>query len=306
MGEKWMKWTLLEASTKTLSKLLQKIIGKASAILPHAFLAIWIVGLVQTIAGFMMAKARKKKLLTDRASIIGSCWFGFNATACTVICFIVFMLKGDIGVNTLIITLSIIPGALIDRFFFGHHLNRREWFGVLIAILAGYSVLGWPSLSSFLTLPLWIVLSFIVMILVAINQGITQKIRKIDPFVKNFWGGFTTFLLALIALIVMKSQALIFNFSLSTQKLWWSSALIGLIIVGMWSFNLMSYKGGAHIAIKKLVMNGTYLITAMLLGIVLFNESLSLAKASGVILYLLAFILMDKGVWNSRWKKLTK
>src|SRR3989344_9632810 len=55
-------------------------------------------------------------------------------------------------------------------------------------------------------------------------------------------------------------------------------AVIGLIVVGMWAFNLLSYKGGAYIALKKLVMNGTYLITAMFCGALCFGEKITTGK----------------------------
>jgi len=186
MGEKWMKWTILEATMKTSSKIVQKTIGVVSSTFGQVAFATFVVGLVQTIAGYVMAKKYNKKIFTDKGSIAGSIWFGLNAMTMTVLCFAVFLYNGDMGVNTFIITLSIIPGALIDTLFFGHKLNRKEWAGIGIATLAGYSILGWPSLHQAMDLPSWVWLSFIVMMLGAINQGITQKIKKIDPFVKNF------------------------------------------------------------------------------------------------------------------------
>lgn len=295
----WMKWTLGEALTKTGSKLLQKVVGVSSHIVGHTFLATAIVGLVQIIGGLFMARANRAKLLTDSESIVGACLFGFFATLSTVLGFVVFMLGGDIGINTFIITLSIVPGALIDRFFFGHKLNARQWLGVLMAILAGYSVLGWPSLQEAVRLPAWVWVSLIMTMSVAINQGITQKIRKINPFVKNFWGGLTTFILALAGLVIVGGSHLLSDFSGTLPKLWLSSALVGLIVIVMWSFNLLAYKDGAQIAIKKLVMNGAYLTMAMIFGILLFSESLTAAKVVGVAGYLVGFSLLDNSTW--RW-----
>jgi len=298
MAEPWMKWTILEACTKTASKIFQKVIGRVAVSFNQTLFATFVVGLVQVIGGFIMAETKGRKILTDPVSILGSCLFGFNATVCTVVPFYIFVLDGDMGINTFIITLSIIPGALIDRIFFNYKLSGREWFGIFVAIFAGYSILGWPSPHEFLQMPLWIWLSFIVMLLVAINQGITQKIKKIDPFVKNFWGGLTTFILTFIALLSVGSLDLVVDFSPAMQKLWGASAAVGFIVICMWSYNLMSYKGGAHIAIKKLVMNGSYLIMAMIFGILIFSESLTFAKVIGVMFYLIAFSLMDKGTWE--------
>lgn len=298
IGEKWMKWTFCEASTKTASKILQKVIGNVSASLTHTFLATLIIGLVQIVAGLVMTRLQRVRLLGDRVNIIGSCLFGFFAVISTVLAFGAFYYGGDLGVNTFIITLSIIPGALIDRFFFNHKLNGREWLGVFVAVLAGYAILGWPSLAEFTKLPLWVWLSFGTMCSVAINQGITQKVKKIDPFVKNFWGGLTTVILCLVVLIVFGKTGIIFDFSGSAPKLWTVSAIIGIIVVGMWAFNLLSYKGGASIALKKLVMNGTYLITAMFCGALFFRETITSSKLLGIAFYLGAFVLMDKGTWE--------
>lgn len=298
VGERWMRWTLAEAGTKTASKILQKVIGVVSTTVAHTFFATLVVGLVQTISGLIVTRVRGTPILTDRQSIAGSCLFGFFAVISTVLSFSVFLFGGDIGVNVFIITLSIIPGALIDRFFFGKKLSWREWLGVLVAILAGYSVLGWPSLSGVLALPLWVWLSFGVMCSVAINQGITQKVKKVDPFVKNFWGGLTTLVLCMIGVVALGSAKLFTDFSRPMQNLWLAAAIGGVIIVGMWSFNLMSYKAGASIALKKLVMNGAYLITAMFAGVLLFKESFTIGKMVGIGLFTCSFILMDKGTWE--------
>lgn len=298
IGEKWMKWTFAEAGTKTASKMLQKVIGSVSATFGHVFFATLAVGMVQVMAGSVMAARRGKKLLTDWKSISGSCLFGLFAALSTVLSFAVFASGGDIGVNTFIITMSIVPGALIDRFCFGYKLNWRQWVGVLLAILAGYSVLGWPPLAQLLALPLWVWLSLIIMCSVAINQGITQKIKGIDPYVKNFWGGLTTLVLAFAGTAVLGSLKLFADHSKPMQYLWLASLIGGLIVVAMWNFNLLSYKGGASIALKKLVMNGTYLISAMLLSALIFGESLTVGKLSGIAIYFAAFALMDEGTWK--------
>jgi len=215
-----MKWTLCEAGTKTSSKILQKVVGNVCVSLAHTFLATIIVGLVQIVAGLIVARLQKVRLLGNRFNIVGSCLFGFFAVISTVLAFGAFFYGGDMGVNTFIITLSIVPGALIDRFFFNHKLNGREWLGVCIAILAGYAIIGWPSLAEFAKLPLWVWLSFGTMMSVAINQGITQKIKKVDPFVKNFWGGLTTVIFCFVVLVVLGKTGIVFDFSGSAPKLW--------------------------------------------------------------------------------------
>ena len=294
MKNKWMKWTFLEALMKTISKVFQKIIGKLSHTFGHVLFATLIVGLVQIIGGYLMAKSKKVSIFTDIGSIARSCWFGFNACLCTIIPFYIFALGGDISINTFIITLSIVPGALIDITFFKHKLELKQWFGIFIAIFAGYTILGLPSLSEFLEMPLWVWLSFVIMIITAINQGITQKIKEIDPFVKNFWGGLTTFIVSLITIFIWGAQGLFVDFTMQMQKLWISSIIVGFIVIAMWSFNIFAYKDGAQIPIKKLVINGSYLTMAMICGITIFDEPMNFAKLSGVLLYFVAFSFMDK------------
>lgn len=293
-----MKWTLIEALTKTSSKILQKFVGVVSSTMSHVFFATMVVGLVQVIGGFSMARKRKTPLLCDQAEVIGSCAFGFFAVVASALSFSVFLYGGEIGVNTFIITLSIIPGALIDRIFFGKRLMKRQWLGIVVGILAAYSILDWPSLSAFADMPLWVWLSFGITMSVAINQGITQKIKKVDMFVKNFWGGLTTVVLASSAIFALGSAGLFVDFSSQMGKLWGVSALVGLIVIAMWSVNLLAYKDGASIAIKKLLMNGSYLTMTMIAGILFFGEALTLGKVVGVVLFFAAFSLMDNAIWN--------
>lgn len=301
----WTGWALAEAGARTSSKIYQKIIGLASPTFAHTFLATFIIGLIQTIGGFVITRLRKKSILTGRRNLLGAVLFGFNAAIITVLPFTVFLLGGDIGINTFISTLSIIPGALIDVFFFKYKMKMREWLGVLIAVFAGYTILGWPSLKEFLALPLWVWLSFVIMILAAVNQGITQAIKGIDPFVKNFWGGLVTVVFAFFGLAVLNSLDLFFDFSLPALKFWFSSAVTGFIVVCLWTFNLMSYKGGANIAIKKLITDGFFLISSVFLGIMIFNEPFTGAKVAGMIFYFVAFIFMNKSSRENLIKRRT-
>jgi len=298
IGEAWMKWTLLEACTKTASKVLQKVVGNVSSTVAHTFFATFVVGLVQVVSGYIACRRRKTKIMTDWQSILGACLFGCFAVISTVLGFAVFLLGGDMSINTFFITLSIVPGALIDRFCFGHKLESRAWIGVLVAILAGYAILDWPSLQEVIKMPLWVWLSIATMFSVAINQGITQKVKKIDMFVKNFWGGLTAVILGGLGVIILGQSKLFIDFSVDMRKLWIVSIAIGFIVVAMWSYNLLSYKGGASIALKKLVMNGAYLIMVMILGVPLFHEKFTWGKVTGTLLFLAAFVLMDKSTWE--------
>ncbi len=296
----WTTWTILEALAKMLAKMLQKLVGAGSVLFAHALLATAIIGLVQTVLGTIGATARKQPLLTKRSHILGACGFGVLAFVATILGFTVFLphFNGEVGVVTFIVTLSIVPGALIDSLVFGRRFNKRKIIGLLIAVVAGYSVLGWPTLNEALHLPAWVWLSFGIMAAVTVNQWITQSIKDIDPFVKNFWGGLTTLVLCLLSLLCISSLEVVVPTSSLLQRIYLFSSLCGVIVVGMWCFNLISYKTGASIALKKLVMNGTYLSVTMLAGILFFDETATLSKAIGVALYLTAFTIMDDKTWQ--------
>ena len=129
----------------------------------------------------------------------------------------------------------------------------------------------------------------------AVNQGVTQFIHDIDPMVKNFWGGSTQFLAGVVTLPILY---LINPTFLRTESLTvyfiGLALLIGVINVGLWIFNVMSYRSGATIALKKLVMNGVHLSTVMIAGAFLFGESIDAYKILGIVLYCVAFIFWDE------------
>lgn len=296
--EKWILWAFGESLAKTLTKTLQKIIsGGVSATLGGVFIATAIIGLTQIIFGFSLAKVTGKKIFCEHKNILGACLFGFFAFVLTVMGFAVFLLGGEVGVSTFLITLSIVPGAFIDQIFFGHKLNPRQWGGVGMAIFAGYLIMGLPSFSTILTLPLWMWISCLMALLAAVNQGISQAValKNINPFVHNFWGGATTFLLSVIGILIVGLPTL----SGFPIKSVFSSLLMGIIVIAMWSCNLISYKTGANIAIKKLVMNGAYLTMAIAVGVTAFQEPLLWVKVAGPIFYIIAFALMDEKTWQA-------
>lgn len=297
MKEPWMKWAVLEALMKVFATTLHKVTGIISASIGHLLFATAVAGFVQAVVGFVLARTNKKFFAADAVGIAGSLLFGFFAVVSGVLVMSAYLYGGEVGVVVFITTLSIVPGALIDRVFFGYALNTRQWLGIAIAILAGYSILGWPSLHEAFRLPLWVWLALGTMLSLAINQGITQHIKEIDPFVKNFWGGLTRFILAAVAIFIFYPPGASIQY-LSMQKLIVVSAAVGIIGVGMWSFNLLSYKTGASIALKKLVMNGSYLALSLFAGMAFFGEALTVSKVLGVILFVAAFVLMDKGTWR--------
>lgn len=290
MKEKWIKWTVLEAMTRIISMLLQKIGGTLVVTLAHAFYGTMIIGLVQTIAGLSAAVIYRKIIFVRLQNIIGAVAFGCLAVFAVALGLITYLNGGEVGVVTFIITLSIAPGAILDWVFFRKRMLFRQCLGIGFCVVAGYGILNCPSLQQLIHLALWVRLAFIISLIVCVNQGITKAIRDIDPLIKNFWGGLTGFIISGVGLMIFSFPTVI-NYHL-LARLRMISLALGLIIVASWSFNLLSYKIGANIAIKKLVNNGIYLTGAMIAGVILFGEMITFWKILGIGFYLIAFYLM--------------
>lgn len=295
--EPWLKWAIFEGLTKMISRIIQKVIGTVSNTWGGTFLAAGIVGLVQVIAGGLIYKKKGGKLLGDPVGALGSMLYGVFALTATVFGFATFLYGGDVSTSTFIITLSIIPGMIIDIIFFKYKSTLREWAGILVAVMAGWAVLDFPKMDMLLSLPMWVWFSFATMMSVAINQGITQKVREVDPMFKNFWGGLVALIGTLVVIISTSKSDLLWSFTVNS-KLWLSSLVVGIIVIAMWSFNLMSYKIGASIALKKLVVNTTYFLGTMVLGTILYGEQITGGKLTALPLFLIAFVLMDKKAWD--------
>jgi len=295
MGEKWMIWTIYEAVTRTAARSFLNIVGRVSSSLAEVALATTIIGFVQVTIGFIKARSLSKNLLTKKKEIVGACAFGVLAAIVTILGFRVYMLGGDLGVDTFITTLSIIPGLFLDWWIFKHPPEKRHWPALILALTAAYFILGRPSLGDVLLLPTWIGLSFISMFLIAGNQGISQAIKDIDPFVKNFWGGLTQVVTMLIFLpFVYNSESIGKNF----LKIMLVAVCVGVINVCMWYFNQKSYNEGAYIALKKLVLNGTFLSLAVITGVLFFGNTLTLDKVLGILLFFVSFSIWDEKSWN--------
>jgi drug/metabolite transporter (DMT)-like permease len=273
-------------------------VGVASNSWGGTFLASGIVGLVQVVivTAFELSH-RKLGLFKDFKGALGSSIFGILALSSTVLGFATFMKGGDISTSTFIVTLSIVPGMLIDIIFFHYKSTIREWIGMSVAIFAGYTILGLPRLEEILKMPLWFWLAIGNMMTVAINQGITQAVKKVDPLFKNFWGGLMALIFAPLLMIAIGQGGSIVRFN-ENVRIWYASFFIGIIVIAMWSFNLLSYQCGASIALKKLVMNATYLTSTLIIGVLFFHEKITVGKVLALPLFCCAFILMDQKMWN--------
>ena len=302
MGERWMQWAVAEGMAKSVGRLLHKFIGVASGSLAGALWSTFLVGAIQTASGILVAPLlRGRSLWAGWGRITGGILFGIIASVMTVLAVVSFTYPGaDVGITTFIVATSIIPGAFIDWAFFRHPLKGRQWLGVGVFLVAGYAMLNFPPLDALALLPPWVWLSAGIALLAACNEGITQwqgrgGAERLDPLVNNFWVGLTTLVCTGLGLLILGSWGAGRAFG---WGFWIGSALAGIVIVSMLSFKLLSYQGGGSIALKKLIMQGTYLTAATILGMLVYREPFTPGKIIGIVGFFIAFTFMDEGTWQ--------
>ncbi len=290
-----MGWTFGEATTKTICKVLNKLIGQASSFFYQVVLVNLIVGLVQVICSLIALKKNRRSIWGTRAQMLGACAFGLSACIYGFLVFTVFLHGGEITMNTFIISLAIVPCALLDRIIFrDKKIGARKWCALAVFCLAGYFVLGLPSLAQAAKFPLWIWLSLISMLLLAINEVISRSIKEIEPMVKNFWGGLVTLIGSFLMLVFLGRTGVLFDFqSEAVTKLWVFGVVGGLFIVVMWVCKVRGYNAGVTMAAKRLLMDSSYLTMIAIIGVWQFGESITWWKAVGILMYFGAFIIMD-------------
>ena len=298
-----MTWAVAEGGTKTTNNLISKLIGIASGSFLGAVVAYLVTASFQAAGAFVGSRLAKISLKVSRQQLWRCILFGTIATMSGWVVVWVFTYPGSsVGVVAFIATMSIIPGALIDWLFFGHPMRPRQWLGIGLFLLAGYMILNFPPLSLLAQPPTWVMIAGLIPLFMALNEALTQAqadqtMARLHPLANTFWVGTTSVVVSIAASLAVVWRV---GGQLDFPVIYWlGAAAKGLVLVGMISFKLLSYQGGGTIAIKKLVMQGSYLISAMLLGVLFYaDESLTLGKVMAVVVYFVAFSLTDNNTWS--------
>lgn len=296
----WTKFAVGEGLTKTVSSLFGKLIGVTGGSLPMAALAGVVIGSIQCLSGFAGFLAGRNKtdgkkiaaLFPDWRSVRWAILFGLMASIFGTIWGIyTFTLGADIGVRTLLIMGSIIPGAMMDRIFWREKLTASQILGIIVFLAAAWAMLDFPNLVMIAALPIWVPAVLVITFTQAINEALSRAASvKLNHWVNNFWVGGTTVFSCLAAIMVMAS--VFGGLALNPTPVFVGGALlIGIIVVPMIAFKLLSYKGGGTIAMKKIVMQGTYLVTAVVAGILVYNEPFTVGKVIGTALFFVSVAL---------------
>lgn len=289
----WLPYAVGEALMRTITIVIYKVLGGLTPTIGLVALSTAVIGSVQVGVASVVLAVRRVSPFGSARHIVGSILFGIGAFFGTILPILSFSLGGSLGVYAFLTRLSIVPGAVIDRAFFGEAFTLRHALALMLAVGAGWLGLGMPSLGALLALPLWVGLGLINAGVLALNQGVTRWIKDVDTWVKNFWGGLATLVLSIVVISFVDLS--IFDQALSGLHeglLMWA-VFAGLTVIGLWTFNVLAYRSGASIPAKNVVVTGLRLCTALILGYFLFNETVTIAQGFGVLGYVLAFLLLS-------------
>jgi hypothetical protein len=295
----WHRDAFYEGFTKTTVKIFQNLFGRVANNWAHCWFASLIMGITQVVSGLVTAKRYNTTIFVEKTIIIWSCIWGASALISSMGSFVAFLdLKADMVVNTFIVTLSLVPGALLGKLFFNEPFTRRTAFGMIVGIFSGWFVLGCPSVSKILSFPIWVWGSLVTMFFNAINNCIDKKITLLNKIeekklnrerklnhVKNAWGGLTTAILCLLIIFIIGRGNMFLDFSRQMGWIWFGSIVIGILVYLMASFSLFAYTDNTTVPLKKLAMNCAWLSTVAIADQILYFLSHS-PKFNGWLLHL--------------------
>jgi hypothetical protein len=300
MRDPWLKWVFAESVSKTIGRSLLKFVGVSGGSLASVLVVVLVTGIIQMNVGWHVAKMRGEKnpLKNPGWPAFGSVIFGLTAALMLTLGAFAFTYPGaEVGLTTFIVTMSIIPGAFVDRLFFGTPITTRVWIGIAVFLAAGYATLDFPSLGVLLTPPVWVWITLLGASLSVVNEAVTRKLglTKTSGMTFNFWVGLAKTLMALAGLSVSGGWVSMANLS---KAFWLAAVVIALNEVAMNTAKLFAYEGGVFIALKKVAERGFYLVLAIMAGWIFYGEEIGVGKALGVLGFAAAFALMDHDTWR--------
>ncbi len=302
----WKIWAVLEGFSKTINAILQKLVGVTMGTVEMGCIAAIIIGSIQSASGFvgfivmrLRNPEKAPELIPDARSILWAILFGFFAGIFgTVLSIYTFTLGAELGVRTLLITASIIPGAIAGRLIWGDALGFRHWVGIGVFLTSMWAMLDFPNAAMLLSLPAWMWLVLGVSFANAINEMLSRASSvKLNSWTNNFWVGMSTVFFAAIGFVAITafSDGIIVDASRSFAL---GALATAFVVAGMISFKLLAFQGGGTIVLKTVIMPGTYLITAAIVGVMFYGESFTLGKCVGIALWPVAIMLVDNKVWK--------
>jgi len=136
------------------------------------------------------------------------------------------------------------------------------------------------------------VVSIVIIVLSNVVYNISQKStpKGVNPFVPLFATYVTAALLSLALLFVSKPER---GLVPSLRQLNWTSAALGVAIVGLEFGYLMAYRAGWNISVCSLVANIALALILIFVGVLGYAERFGPAKLAGAALCIAGLVVMN-------------
>jgi len=300
----WRLWAVAEGLAKTFSAIFQKLVGVTMGTLEMGCIAATIIGFIQMVSGFCgwiltsrEDTGRRASWIPDCKSLVLMLFLGFLAGIFgTVLSIYTFTLGADLGVRTLLISSSVVPAAIAAALIWPttDGLDVSQTFGIGVFLAAMWAMLGFPNLTLLAQLEPWVVLTLTLAAVNALGEIIVRMTAlKFDVWINNIWIGGSTSVFSLIGLVILLLVRGDAGIDI-THAFLVGALAIGMIVAAMTTFRILAYRGGGTIALKKIIMPGVYLVTAMIAGVWLYGEVITMGKLVGVVLWCVAIYFVDK------------
>lgn len=131
---------------------------------------------------------------------------------------------------------------------------------------------------------------------VVVSNCIYHITAKSTPGEANAFGSLTvTYLVAAgLTAVLFAASVGVKNIPVELRKLNWTSVLLGVAIIGLEFGNLCIYRAGWKISVGSLVSNITLACVLLFVGVILFQETITLRRLLGVIICGIGLVLVSE------------
>ena len=316
-------FSVIEGLAKTLGGVFQKLIGTSLKALPIsagclAYMIAECVKVVVSLTG--------RRLMTPGAPFFPSfpfvayaCLFGIVASLMTVGGIYTFLIGADLPTRTLLIVATPVAAMIIQPIFFPVKIEwSRQIPGLVIFLFAAFIMLGSPQDLSF---DLWVWLTFVIMVLAALNGVITKKGTEAKEYVVkrlgedapehsaqvwNFWTGVSAVIFSFAGFLALGATV---DLTIAVETFIAFAVFLGLVVSVISLAKFLAFRGGGKLAtvdFQSFVMNMSYLALATsfsalfnAFGVRGFEESVETHHLVGIALFAPAYVFLDKGTYSA-------
>lgn len=281
---------------RSFSTACQNLAGKALTSAEGSLIATATIELLRLTTGLSTLALKQTKIQTEFKNLCLMFVWALFAVVMTVLHVYSYEIGADQGIATMIVLGGIIPGALIDRYWFGDPLPTKRIAGMGVFLVAAWSALNFPGKSAVLLLPSWVYFKVIIAGLLAVNEAVRRTLMNVPPERRitteqsQFWVG--AFALTLLMAAALHTQ--VWTKLAAYQLNFWLGTLgMGTAVVISTALSLQVYKFPGSITTRKLVSNTTVMITSVIVGVTLFGEPFTAGKALAMVLFVAALVIYE-------------